>query len=90
MKSFSGCGAWRRPMLGDSVLAVRYHLVPSSRAVAPLCANRWVCGGPVLRGSACGAKLAAFEPRALSIDTFDSLAGCLVFRLGGSLDRRHT
>ena len=60
MKSFSGCGAWRRPMLGDSVLAVRYHLVPSSRAVAPLCANRWVCGGPVLRGSACDAKLATF------------------------------
>ena len=29
----------------------------------------------MLCGSACGTKLAAFEPRALSIDTFDSLAG---------------
>jgi hypothetical protein len=76
-------------MLGDSVLAVRYHLVPSSRAVAPLCANRWFVVARCHAGSAYDAKFAAFEPRALSIDTFDSLAVCLVFRLGGSRDRRH-
>jgi hypothetical protein len=77
-------------MLGDSVLAVRYHLVPSSRAVAPLCANRWVCCGPVLRGSAYDAKFAAFEPRALSIDSLDSLARRLDFRLAANRDRRRT
>jgi len=63
------------------------HLAPSSRPVASLCANRWVCYGPVLGRPACGAKLAAFEPWAQSIDALDSLAGRFGFRLAGSRDR---
>jgi len=43
-----------------------------------------LCGPP------CGTKLAAFKPRALSIDTLDSLAGRLDFRLAASRDRRNT
>ena len=69
---------------------VSYHLMRSGRTVAPLCAKRGVRGGPVLRGSACGAKFATFEPRAQGIDTFDGLAGRFDSRLAaGSRDRRH-
>lgn len=49
----------------------------------------WRSWGPVLRGLACGAKFAAFEPRAQSIDTVNGLAGRFVFRWSGSQDRRH-
>ena len=45
--------------------------------------------GPVLRGSAYGAKFAAFEPRAQGIDTFDGLTGRFDFHLAGSRDCRH-
>ena len=61
----------------------------SGRTAAPLCAKRGVGGRPVLCGSACGAKFAAFEPRAQSIDTLNGLAGRFVFRWSGSRDRRH-
>jgi hypothetical protein len=55
---------------------------------APL-RQTWRSWRLVLRGSACGPKFAAFEPRAQSIDTFDGLSGRFVFRWSGSRDRRH-
>ena len=75
-----GCLGFGGPMLGDTALPVQ--LPPG--AVQPRCRvpvrQRGVCDGPVLRGAACGAKLAAFEPQAQSIDTFDGLAGRFDFR----------
>ena len=93
LKFFSGalrlapCGLLP-PMLVRTCWQVRYHLVRSGRTAAPLCAKRGVRGGRVLREPPCRMKLAAFEPRALGIDTFNSLAGSLDFRLAANLDRR--
>ncbi len=50
-----------RLVVGDSALGSPLSHGGVGRAVAAMCANRGVCGGPVLRVSACGAKLAALR-----------------------------